>query len=171
MPANIAAKETIVIGFVSVRKNVEPYAPKSPALFSEGDFSDGLTSRVFAPKRHRKTPPNKRSHSCCWMSVSEMKVKPNAATHPYMASAVAAPKPEISPWSRPSASVRRIHSTPIGPTGAAIEKPIMRPLTRKCKFKRLFLLVFVNPIWCERLYFLSTEIYVVDCHERRGSLL
>jgi hypothetical protein len=70
--------------------------------------------------------------------MSEMKVKPNAAMHPYKASAVAAPKPETSPWSRPSASVRRMHSTPMGPTGAAMEKPIMSPLMRKLKSKRFF---------------------------------
>ena len=43
---------------------------------------------------------------------------------------MAAPKPEINPCNRPSASVRRIQSTPIGPTGAAMEKPIMTPLNR-----------------------------------------
>src|SRR3712207_1946110 len=46
---------------------------------------------------------------------------------PYTASAVAAPRPETKPEARPSASVRRMHSTPIGPTGAATAKPIMRP--------------------------------------------
>jgi hypothetical protein len=27
--------------------------------------------------------------------------------------------------------VRRMHNTPIGPTGAAIEKPMMSPLSKK----------------------------------------
>lgn len=31
---------------------------------------------------------------------------------------------------RPSTNVRRIHKTPIGPTGAAIEKPIMSPFNK-----------------------------------------
>src|SRR4030042_304 len=50
-----------------------------------------------------------------------------------MASAVAAPRPDSSPAAPPSASVRRIQSTPIGPTGAAMENPITRPLSRKEK--------------------------------------
>ena len=48
-----------------------------------------------------------------------------------MASAVAAPRPEMKPDARPSANVRRMHSTPIGPTGAAIEKPMMNPRSKK----------------------------------------
>src|SRR5712692_6377195 len=32
---------------------------------------------------------------------------------------------------RPLPKVRCIHNTPIGPTGAAIEKPIIKPRTRK----------------------------------------
>ena len=42
---------------------------------------------------------------------------------PYTASAVAAPSPESRPAARPWASVRRMHSTPMGPTGAAMAKP------------------------------------------------
>src|SRR5579872_1519063 len=47
-----------------------------------------------------------------------------------MASADAAPSPDAKPTIRPCASVRRMHSTPIGPTGAAIEKPRTSPFHR-----------------------------------------
>jgi hypothetical protein len=42
-------------------------------------------------------------------------------------SALAAPIPDKKPASRPSAKVRRMQRTPIGPTGAAMEKPIKSP--------------------------------------------
>src|SRR3972149_7756371 len=96
-PANSEANESIVTGFVSVRKKVEPYAPKRPVLFSVDGFSDGLANSVLTPKKQRKTPPKRRSQSCCLTSRSDMKVKPKPAIAPYMASAVAAPKPETSP--------------------------------------------------------------------------
>ena len=48
-----------------------------------------------------------------------------------MASAEAAPSPVASPAARPSARVRRMQSTPIGPTGAAIEKPMMMPRIKR----------------------------------------
>lgn len=60
-----------------------------------------------------------------------MKVKPNPAMLPYTASPVAAPKPEAIPLSLPSARVRRMHKTLIGPTGMAIEKPMTNPLSKK----------------------------------------
>jgi len=50
-----------------------------------------------------------------------------------MASADAAPRPESMPEARPWVNVRLIHSAPIGPTGAAIEKPIASPLSRKLR--------------------------------------
>lgn len=50
-----------------------------------------------------------------------------------MASADAAPRPERMPDTRPWTSVRLIHSMPIGPMGAAIEKPIASPLSRKLR--------------------------------------
>lgn len=56
-----------------------------------------------------------------------MKVIPNPAMMPNIASALAAPNPETRPDQRPSANVRRMHNTPIGPTGAAMEKPMIRP--------------------------------------------
>jgi len=46
-------------------------------------------------------------------------------------SAVAAPRPETRPEVRPSAKVRRMHNMPIGPTGAAIKKPMANPLSKK----------------------------------------
>src|SRR3990172_7942710 len=63
-------------------------------------------------------------------TAADTTVRPNPATVPYTASAVAAPRPETRPTARPSARVRLMQSTPIGPTGAAIEKPTMIPLRR-----------------------------------------
>jgi len=45
-------------------------------------------------------------------------------------SAVAAPIRERKPMSRPSASVRRMQSTPMGPTGAVMAKPSSQPLSK-----------------------------------------
>src|ERR1700676_2978128 len=42
-------------------------------------------------------------------------------------SAVAAPMPVANPMRQPPVIVRRMQSSPIGPTGAAIEKPTARP--------------------------------------------
>src|SRR4030042_2781193 len=50
-----------------------------------------------------------------------------------MPAAVAAPSPVTKPERRPSVKVRRIQSTPMGPTGAAMEKPMMRPRSKKLK--------------------------------------
>jgi hypothetical protein len=49
---------------------------------------------------------------------------------PYNASAVAAPKPEKKPMIRPWAKVRRIHNIPMGPTGAAMDIPMINPLIK-----------------------------------------
>ena len=47
----------------------------------------------------------------------------------YSASAAAAPRPQMNPSRDPSASVRVMHSIPMGPNGAAIDRPIIRPLS------------------------------------------
>jgi hypothetical protein len=120
----------MVTGFVMVSRNVEPYEPASPSFVSFCVFSFGFARIVRVPRKRRNAPPTMRSHTCCWTRKSEMKAKPKAAMQPYTASAVAAPKPEIKPWSRPSARVRRMHRTPMGPTGAAMLKPMMAPLRR-----------------------------------------
>ena len=80
------------------------------------------------PRKHRNIPPIKRSQICSWSRKLEIKVSPNAATKPYRESAVAAPKPDNKPTTLPDDKVRLMHSIPIGPTGAAIEKPMIRPL-------------------------------------------
>ena len=56
-----------------------------------------------------------------------MAVSPNAAIAPYVASAVATPRPDASPTARPSASVRRMQSRLIGPTAAAMANPRRKP--------------------------------------------
>lgn len=49
-PANNAAKERIVIGFVRVRKNVEAYAPATPPPSAEAALFAGFAKRVLMPK-------------------------------------------------------------------------------------------------------------------------
>ena len=61
-------------------------------------------------------------------------VNPKAAIAPYIISAVAAPIPDKKPVNLPLESVRRIQSTPIGPTGAAMDKPINKPRKNKNQF-------------------------------------
>ncbi|MDO9545201.1 MAG: hypothetical protein Q7J07_00430 [Pelolinea sp.] len=58
---------------------------------------------------------------------------------PYTASADAAPKPLAKPDLNPFCSVRRMHSTPIGPTGAAIEKPSTIPCANRANILPLFI--------------------------------
>ena len=47
-----------------------------------------------------------------------------------MVSAIAAPRPVTNPEIRPSDKVRLMVSTPIGPTGAATENPMINPLIK-----------------------------------------
>jgi hypothetical protein len=47
-----------------------------------------------------------------------------------MASTVATPRPEMKPTTLPSAKERRIHNMPIGPIGALIRNPIIKPLMK-----------------------------------------
>jgi hypothetical protein len=48
---------------------------------------------------------------------------------------VAAPIPEMNPLRNPFFRLREIQSTPIGPTGAAIEKPKPIPVNNKCNIE------------------------------------
>ncbi len=120
-----------VIGFVSVRKNVEPYAPKRPRLLTRTACSEALDSRILRPRQHKKPPPIRRNQACWLTRKFEIKVRPKPAIDPYIPSAVTAPRPVTRPETRPSANVRRMHRTPIGPTGAAIERPMAMPLNKK----------------------------------------
>ena len=58
-----------------------------------------------------------------------MKVMRKPAMQPYRVSAVAAPKPETRPERKPFVSVREMHKTLTGPTGAAMNNPASKPLT------------------------------------------
>jgi hypothetical protein len=55
-----------------------------------------------------------------------------------MASTVATPRPETKPRTLPSAKERRIQSMPMGPTGALIRKPMIKPLRKRRKFRSIF---------------------------------
>jgi hypothetical protein len=48
-----------------------------------------------------------------------------------MASTVATPKPEMKPRVLPSVKERRMHNMPIGPTGALIRNPTIKPLMKR----------------------------------------
>src|SRR5271154_1630563 len=78
-------------------------------------------------------PPPAHSQSSQLISHRETRVRPNAATTPNSASAVAAPNPDTSPDSWPSKIVRRRHRMPTGPTGTAITTPTTMPFTRNSK--------------------------------------
>src|SRR5437868_1600363 len=82
-------------------------------------------------------PPVRPSQNRPDFRKSEIAVRPNPATQPYAASAVAAPRPVASPLPRPLFKERRMHSTPIGPTGAAIESPMTQPLKKNELFSIL----------------------------------
>src|SRR5439155_9458800 len=72
----------------------------------------------------RKAEPN--SANQVWMPSSQAisVVTPNAPMAPYTASAMAAPRPVARSAARPWSTVRWIASTPICPTGAAIDSPM-----------------------------------------------
>lgn len=55
--AKIAMKESMVIGFVSVRKNVEKKSDKKVLLSIPFIFSLGLEKKILAPTKSKKTPP------------------------------------------------------------------------------------------------------------------
>jgi len=82
-PAKTAAKEKIVMGFVSVRRNVEVYIP---AYFrADGGsslFSLGTEISVFVPKRHRSVPPTSLSQNWWPIRKFDTKVRPKAAIKP-----------------------------------------------------------------------------------------
>ncbi len=54
-PANIATKERIVIGFVSVRKNVEAYAPARQFSWSKQLVSQALLAEFLHPNNKEIT--------------------------------------------------------------------------------------------------------------------
>lgn len=64
--------------------------------------------------------------------MPEINVSPKPAMQPSIVLALAAPRPDTSPAARPFASVRRMHSAPIGPTGAAIEKRLQTAKEQAC---------------------------------------
>jgi hypothetical protein len=127
-PANMAAKDKIVSGLVRVSKNVEPYALNKLFWLAVEREREGCERKVLMPIKQRNAPPIKRNKICCWSRKLEIKVKPNAAILPYRASAVAAPTPDRNPIILPEDKVRFMQRIPIGPTGAAIEKPMIKPL-------------------------------------------
>jgi len=48
-----------------------------------------------------------------------------------MASTVATARPEMKPIALPSVKERRIHNMPIGPIGALIRNPTIKPLMKR----------------------------------------
>src|SRR5437870_2582890 len=132
-PANTATKDRIVVGLASVSSSVEKYADRRPPAVVCASRCAGALRNVRAPRKHSAAPPPRRSADTCASRKPEMAVSPNPAIHPYAASAVAAPRPVASPAVRPCSRLRRMHSRPIGPTGAAIDRPITSPLIRKLR--------------------------------------
>ena len=81
-----------------------------------------------------------------------------------MASAVAAPNPEINPDKRPSAKVLRMQSTPIGPTGAAMEIPMSRP-------RRNVGIEFVMTGWLRLVSYICGSLGIAMVKRIRGGVL
>lgn len=70
----------------------------------------------------------------------------------YTESAAAAPSPEKRPENRPNCKVLRMQSTPIGPTGAAMEKPSIIPFKKKLISMRIPKLSILYEFIAVRIY-------------------
>ncbi len=81
-PAKIAAKARIVIGLVSVRKNVEPNAPTSVLASGSSPSLGAMARKVLSPTRHSTTPPMMRIMVFWPIRKSETAVMPKAAIQP-----------------------------------------------------------------------------------------
>ena len=97
-------------------------------------LSFGEARKVLTPSKIKKIPPNNLSQTAWLIRKYVITVRLKAAIVPYKASAVAAPKPDTKPALRPWASVRRMQSIPIGPTGAAMVSPIRKLWIRIDKY-------------------------------------
>lgn len=129
-PANMARKDKIVEGLVTVKKNVEMKLLKRPLVLRLAAVGAGLDRNDFIPKKSKNNPPTSFIQNSWVSKKEEMAVKPKPAIIPYTVSAIAAPIPVTNPEIRPSDNVRFIVSTPIGPTGAATEKPMSKPFSK-----------------------------------------
>lgn len=87
-------------------------------------ISLGFEIKNLIPRKIKNKPPPILIQTDWLIRIDARKVSPKAAIAPNNASAVAAPSPVTNPDQRPLTSVRLMHKIPIGPTGAAIEKPI-----------------------------------------------
>lgn len=126
--ANTPAKESIVIGLLNVRKNVETKLSRSPFPSTFAGSVAGGAVNVRHPRQINIMPPTSCSHHPELARNAANAPMPTPAISPYIASATAAPIPQRNPVSLPADNVRFMHRSPIGPTGAAIEKPIIAPL-------------------------------------------
>src|SRR5512143_69908 len=82
-PAKTAAKEKIVIGFVSVRRNVEVCIPayrRTGGGSSRSSF--GTEISVFVPRKHRNVTPTSLSQNWWPIRKFDTKVRPKAAMKP-----------------------------------------------------------------------------------------
>lgn len=129
-PANTAKNDNMVVGLVRVKKNVEIKLLTSPLPPACAAADVGLVIHDFIPRNIKNIPPINCIQNSCAKRNEEITVNPNPAIMPYTVSAIAAPIPVTNPEIRPSVNVRFMVSTPIGPTGAAIESPMMIPLSR-----------------------------------------
>lgn len=122
--------DRIVTGLVRVKKKVEIKLFKRPLLARFASFVAGLLRNDLIPRYNKNRPPSSLMTNSCEVKKEEMAMMPKPATAPYVASAHAAPRPVTNPEIRPSVKVRLMVSTPIGPTGAAMEKPMINPLIK-----------------------------------------
>ena len=84
-------------------------------------YTDALQTHV--------NPETGRVHTSYSIAGANTGLPPLAPLAPVSFDA-AMPSPVASPATRPSARLRRMHSNPIGPTGAAMAKPIRAPVAK-----------------------------------------
>ena len=122
----------MVAGFVSVRPRIDAHAATRPprlsgSIVGVAESAASVERRARAARNSSTAPPTMPSRRSMPTRSSVIVVSPNAAIAPYVASAVATPRPDMNPYVHPRATVRRMTSSPIGPSENATAKPITRP--------------------------------------------
>jgi hypothetical protein len=123
----------------------------------------GVRSNPTPIHARNAAPPNASGTRAATMDETTADT-PSAPMAPYNASASAAPRPLAKPMARPCASVRWMHSRPMGPTGAAMERPMTRDLSKSVESMRKIVLgpcaVENGATKAERLIGLKSEVHL-----------
>src|SRR5664280_2834789 len=125
-----AMNETIVAGLAKVSRTVPPKAVHNPRPFVRAASAASGARQVRQARTRSRAAPPSASGTRAVVSAAMSQVTPRAPTVPYVASATAAPSPVANPIRNPRSIVRWIVSSPIGPTGAATDRPTTIALTK-----------------------------------------